>query len=203
MDLIDTTYDSIADGLNVMNEAGNYVMPKYIKEQPRPKNIGKGTWDKGITKELAEQSKFYSKANKVLEKLGYIGIGLDVGIGIYKNIEAGTSWQRTASDAFVDLTLSMFIFTVAPFLAEITGLFFGAVIGFLFGSGPGAAVGAVLGSGLGLAVLTIAYAFLLDYELNKNEIINGKTINQQMKDDLWYLASCLDNLFDDLCGCFE
>lgn len=60
-------------------------MPKIIKEQPRPKNIGKGTWDKGIAKELAKQSKFYSKANKVLEKLGYIGVGAVLGglVGLF------------------------------------------------------------------------------------------------------------------------
>lgn len=203
VDLIDTTYDATTDGLPVMNEVNNLTMPKIIKEQPRPKNIGKGTWDKGIAKELAKQSKFYSKANKVLEKLGYIGVGLDVFIGIYENIQAGTSWKRTASDAFVDLTISLFIFTVAPFLAEITGIILGAVIGAVFGSAPGAAVGAALGSGLGLSVLTIAYAYLLDHELNDREIINGKTINEQMKEAMWYNINWLENLFDDLYECFE
>ena len=47
-----------SDGLGVMNETGNYIIPKYIQNQPRPKNIGKGIWNKGITRELAEQSKF-------------------------------------------------------------------------------------------------------------------------------------------------
>ena len=139
----------------------------------------------------------------MLEKLGYIGVGLDVFIGIYENRQAGTSWKRTVSDAFVDLTISMFIFTVAPFLAEITGLFFGAIIGFLFGAGPGAAVGAALGSEIGLTVLTIAYVYLLDHELNDNEIINGKTINEQMKEVMWYDINWLENLFDDLYECFE
>jgi RHS repeat-associated protein len=203
VDLIDTTYDVTTDGLSAMDEVNNITMPKIIKEQPRPKNIGKGTWDKGIANELSKQSKFYSKANKVLEKLGYIGVGLDVFIGIYENIQAGTSWQRTASDAFVDLTISMFIFTVAPFLAEITGIILGAVIGAVFGFAPGAAVGAALGSGLGLSVLTIAYAYLLDHELNDSEIINGKTINEQMKEAMWYNINWLENLFDDLYECFE
>ncbi len=167
------------------------------------KNIGKGTWDKGIAKELAKQSKFYSKANKVLEKLGYIGVGLDVFIGIYENIQAGTSWQRTVSDAFVDLTISLFVLTTSAFLAEISGVVFGAIIGAIFGSAPGAAVGAALGSRIGMIVLTIAYSGLLGYFFNEREGDNGKIINEQMKEAMWYNINWLENLFGDSYECFE
>lgn len=174
VDLIDTTYDATTDGLPVMNEVNNLTMPKIIKEQPRPKNIGKGTWDKGITKELAKQSKFYSKAGKVLEKLGYIGVGLDVFIGIYENRQAGTSWKRTASDAFVDLTISLFIFAVvvpiATVVAAVLGAVLGGLVGLFFGSGPGAA----LGSGISIAIISILVASGLDYLF-----INGTVIKER------------------------
>ncbi len=207
VDLLDSTYDTMTDGLGVMNETGNYIIPKYIQNQPRPKNIGKGIWNKGITRELAEQSKFYSKASKVLEKLGYIGIGVDVFIGIYKNIEAGTSWQRTLSDAVVDLTISLFIFAVAPFLAEITagviGGVIGAVIGFLFGSVVGSAAGAIIGSTLAMVIFTIVYAYFLDKLLNDCKMDNGKTFKENLKDTTWEAINRIDNFVEDMCECID
>ena len=107
----------------------------------------------------------------MLEKLGYIGVGLDVFIGIYENIQAGTSWQRTASDAFVDLTISLFIFAVAVPIATVVAAVLGAVLGGLvgvfFGSGPGAVLGAALGSGISIAIISILVASGLNYLFNK------------------------------------
>lgn len=207
VDLIDTTYDATTDGLPVMNEVNNLTMPKIIKEQPRPKNIGKGTWDKGIAKELAKQSKFYSKANKVLEKLGYIGVGLDVFIGIYENRQAGTSWKRTASDAFVDLTISLFIFAVAvpiaTVVAAVLGAVLGGLVGVVFGSGPGAVLGAALGSGISIAIISILVASGLNYLFNKWDGYKGKTISEHMKEALWSDINWLEEFFNGLISCCD
>ena len=207
VDLIDTTYDATTNGLSVMNEANNLVMPKYIKQQPRPKEIGKGTWEKGITKELAEQSKFYSKANKVLEKLGYVGVGLDVGIGIYKNRQAGVNWQRTISDATIDLMISLVIFAVAVPIATVIaaalGAALGGLVGLFLGSGPGAAVGAALGSGISIAIISILVASGLDYFFNKWKGDNGKTISDQMKEARWSNICWFEKLFNELIDCCD
>lgn len=139
----------------------------------------------------------------MLEKLGYIGVGLDVFIGIYENRQAGTSWKRTASDAFVDLTISLFIFAVAVPIATVVAAVLGAVLGGLvgafFGSGPGAA----LGLGISIAIISILVASGLNYLFNKWDGYKGKTISKHMKEALWSDINWLEEFFNGLISCCD
>lgn len=200
-ELLDQTYDWTTDGLSVMNEAGNIVMPKWIKESTRPNNIGKGTWNKKIAGELAEQAKFYSKAGKVLEKAGYVGVGIDVGIGIYNNVQEGTCWQRIVTDASVDFILSSLILLVSAEIAAVLGGLIGAFVGTFFCPGWGSAVGTFLGSGIGLLLMTMIVSFLLGLFINDLKVYNGKSINENIKESIWTTINSIDDMWNNISSC--
>lgn len=99
--------------------------------------------------------------------MAYAGAFIDAGVGIKENIEAGTSWDRTASDAVVDLAVSSGSILAAGFIGGKIGTVAGS-----FAPGIGNIVGAVTGFVIGIF-------FYIGTDVIE---IKGKTIREHIKD---------------------
>ena len=128
-------YGTIVGGLSVNFSALFKHISNSIKISPRPANIGAGTYAKQIAKELEELSKISAGFSKILNVLSYGAVVIDVGIGVYDNIQKSNSVQHIVADAAVD--------------AAVTGssIWAAAAIGSLIG-GPVGTVVALAGSAL-------------------------------------------------------
>lgn len=168
--------------MDVLNKTTDLVEPAAIKSKTRPRNIGKGAWDKKIAKEIAEQSKFHKGFGKILDKAGEIGVVLDGVKSVYDNIKAGTSWPKILNDLGVDLLISLGLLGLGCIITKlITALFaLGGTITI-----PG--IGTVGAGAVGTVVGTIVSIFLIGKignELYKKDD-NGKSIVDQIKNFIW------------------
>jgi hypothetical protein len=176
-------------------EIGNAALGTYVKfgiaRSPRPNNIGIGIWNRQISNQLDDAAGIFgSSADDVtagiangtktgfmpkgIKALGYVGVGIDVGTGIYDNVKEGSSVEKTASDAVVDGA-----FSVGGMLAASAA---GAKLGALGGSfvpGFGNIIGAVGGAVVSGAI----------YALTDGLKVNGKSVKDHIKDGI-------SNLFD-------
>lgn len=172
--------------MDVLNKTTDMLEPAAIKSKTRPKNIGKGAWDKKIAKEIVEQSKFHKGLGKVLDKAGEIGVVLDGVKSVYNNIKAGTSWPKILIDLGVDMLVSLGLLSLGGLIVSLTTTAFAAM-----GTIPLPGIGTVGGAAVGAVVGTIFSIFLIGYignELYKKDD-NGKSIVDQIKDFIWDLAN--------------
>ena len=100
--------------------------------------------------------------NSVSGFLGYVFVAIDVGEGIYENVQAGTRPQKIVSDAIVDAGIG------------VGSIALGAAIGSLI---PIPIVGTVLGAGAG---------YLLEVDF-----IDGKSIADWVKEGAGYVADAV------------
>ena len=107
-----------------------------------------------------------------LGKGDVIGIGLDVGIGIYDNYQSGASAGEYVSDAAVDTVMSGGETLIATALGSAAA----GAIGGSFAPGVGNIVGAVVGFGTGIGL------YFLD---NSDFDGNGKTLREDVKDSVY------------------
>ena len=66
---------------------------------------------------------------KIIKTLAYAGAFIDAGISINENIEKGSSWQKTSSDAFIELVIS----AGSIYASGKVRIIVGAIAGLLFG----------------------------------------------------------------------
>ena len=95
MGIISGTYE-------VAGETGKQYIPEIIKKTTRPNNIGLKTWSNYIEGEASTAASKFATVAKVAKVTGYVAVGVDVGFGLYDNIQAGAPTKRIVSDAVVD-----------------------------------------------------------------------------------------------------
>lgn len=186
VDLIEGSYDITVGGMDVLNKTTDLVEPAAIKSKTRPKNIGKGAWDKKIAKEIAERSKFHKGLGKVLDKAGEIGVVLDGVKSVYNNIKAGTSWPKILIDLGVDMLVSLGLLSLGSIITSLTTALFALAGTFtlpIIGTVGAGAVGAVVGT-----IVSILLIGKIGNELYKKDD-NGKSIVDQIKDFIWDFAN--------------
>jgi len=137
---------TVASGVETVSEVSKEIIPKSIINAARPNNIGVGTWAKCMEAEAATATSKLGVLAKGAKGAGYVAIGVDVGVGIYDNIQADAPTVKIASDAGVDIVCG------AGGLAASTGA--GALVGSVVPVG-GTIVGAVVGFGVGLAYMGV------------------------------------------------
>ncbi len=86
--------------------------------------------------------------------LGYASVALDMGVGIYENVQDGTRTQKIVSDAIVDVGLGI----TSMALSAAAGAKIGAIAGSFF-PGLGNIIGAVGGAVVGLGVSLVTEVF--------------------------------------------
>ena len=160
-------------------------MRNGILNEPRPNNIGKGTWAKQVDADLKWVDDVLganSKIAKAVDTLGTIGVIIDVSVGVYENVQSGTDTQRIVTDAVVDAGVSIGGGLLASAAASAaTGAVAGSVapgVGNLIGAG----VGFVAGVGIYFATEVIE--------------INGKSAVDWVKEGV-------DWLVDGIAGWFK
>ena len=169
--------DGTIAGGDVLTQSLSLSAKSYVSSAARPTNIGIGSYKKSVASQLVKIDKFSSGASKVFKYGSYFtsaaGVALDVGTGIYDNIQAGASWDKVAADASVDLVIS----GGSVLAAGAAGSAIGTVIGTAF---PG--VGNIVGAGAGFLIGIGIYIFtdVIPY--------NGKTARTWAKEgvnSLW------------------
>ena len=106
---------------------------------------------------------------KVIEKLGYVGVAIDAVLGIQENIEEGSSWQKTVSDATVDVAISGGTLLAAGYAGAGIGAIAGSVV-----PGAGNVIGAVGGFIVGIGCYVVTDVIK----------INEKSIRDTIKDGI-------------------
>lgn len=152
-------------------------MRNGVLNEPRPNNIGKGTWAKRVEAELKWVDDVLgpnSRIAKAVEKLGTVSVIIDVVAGVYKNVESGTDTQRIVTDAVVDACVSVGGGWFAGTSATIAVAKIGAVAGTTIAPGVGSLIGA------GVATL----AGIVFYFVTEVVEIDGKSIVDHLKDDV-------------------
>lgn len=147
-----------------------------IISKVKPNNIGTGTWAKYIDDELKYLDDLFGEMSgvaKTVDSLPYISIIIDTGIGIAENINAGTSPERIASDAVVDVGIGLLVLRLGD--------------GIVTGAGVGGVPGAVIGAGTGIVMYIITDAVK----------INDKPIIDHIKDGVSYGYNKVDDWCHD------
>ena len=175
----DTTFQALANSDNV--EALYNYLRNGILVAERPSNIGPGTWSKLVQAELDELEAVLGKTSIIgrsASAIPYVSVVASTGMDIYENIQNGTSGQRIASDAIVDVGFGGTGILFSALSSAVTGFFVGS-------AAPG--VGNLV-CGLGGLFGGLAY-----YALTEVTTVNGKSAIDWAKDGL-------GNLFDRLFG---
>ena len=129
------TTEILAGGAEIAGE----FLPKAIINSSRPNNIGVGTWNRTIAAEASETASQFGKVSKVFKRAGFVGIGIDVGFGIYDNVQAGSPAEKVVSDVAVDTAFSIGGLAASAGGGAIAGTFIpipivGTVIGGIIGA---------------------------------------------------------------------
>ena len=167
-------------------------MRNGILNEPRPNNIGKGTWAKQVDADLKWVDDVLganSKIAKAVDKLGTIGVIIDVGVGVYENVQSGTDTQRIVTDAVVDAGVSV----GGGWLAGLAGTGAAAAatkIGAATGTAIAPGVGTLIGAGVGVV------AGVGIYFVTEVVEINGKSAVDWVKDGV-------DWIVDGIAGWFK
>ena len=160
-------YGSVVSGSSVLTTALASSLNSAIKTSSRPRNVGAGTYAKQCKADLQSVSKFERGASKVLSAASYGAALIDVGMGVYDNVNTGASPKKVISDAVVDA-----VFTGGSVWAAGAA---GSAIGTAVGSfAPG--VGNVVGAGAGFLIGITIYA------VTDMTSFGGKTARQWAKE---------------------
>ena len=180
----DNIYGLTLDGLNITFASLGTYLKKGIVEATKPSNIGIGTWNNLKKFQLDDIAKVFGASAddvtkgfarvevpgllpKVTEELGYLGVAIDTISGIGENLEKGSSWQKTTSDAFVDATMSLSTMLAAGIASAEIGAWAGTIV-----PGAGNIIGAVGGFAVGIAM----------YVITDGIEIKGKSVREHVKD---------------------
>lgn len=176
----------IVSGLSISNAFVGTYLKRGIVSAVRPNNIGRGLWAKIVSQDLDDVARFCGASQddivrglanakitglfpKILNKIAYIGAFIDAGIGIKENVEAGSTWQKTTSDAVVDVAVS----GTSIWAAGAAGSAIGTLAG-SFAPGAGNIIGAIGGFVVGILI----------YVGTDVIEVKGKTIRDHIKDGI-------------------
>ncbi len=147
-DLTPIVIDGTNTGASILTDALTNSAKSYVSNAARPVNIGAGSYGKSLASQLNKIDKFSSGATKVFKGIGNFtsaaSVALDVGTGIYDNIQAGSSWDKIACDASVDLFISGGSVLSAGAAGSAIGTFVGSIcpgLGNIVGAGAGFFIG--------------------------------------------------------------
>ena len=170
-------------------------MRNGILNEPRPNNIGKGTWAKQVDADLKWVDDVLganSKIAKAVDKLGTISVIIDVSVGIYENVQSGTDTQRIITDAMVDAGVS----AGAGWLAG----FAGSVVSTKICAAAGTAIAPGVGTLIGGAVSVGANFFI--YLLTEGLESKGKSLVDRVKEDVYTVVQKVSSDINSLGGSF-
>ena len=138
------------DSIVVSKEAMYHYLKDGIKNAVRPNNIGLGTWNKQINADLKWLDDILGSTSTITKGIDFISlpwldaadITIDVGIGMYDNIQNNESIGKIAWDVAVDVAISgTNIYLSATIGAYVGSLFPVPGVGTLFGMATGALIG--------------------------------------------------------------
>ena len=149
-------YSSTVGGTSISTSVLSTYVKSAIKSSPRPINIGVGAYAKQCEKELQSIYKFSKTSSKALTAVSYGAAAIDVGIGIYDNINNKAPFEKILTDATVDAVVTGGSIWAAGACGSAAGTAAGTVIpvaGNLIGAGVGFVVG------IGIYALTDMVSF--------------------------------------------
>ena len=141
------TIDTAVSAFGEIAASTSKYIQKELKSSVAPKNIGKGTWQKTMTKQINEVIESEAKISKACKGAGYAIAVVDICTGIYDNIKVGASTSKIRNDAVVDSAFTFGGMAAAGFL----GGKIGAIAGSYFpiaGNIVGGIAGIVIGVGI-------------------------------------------------------
>ena len=130
----------------------------------RPNNIGIGIWNKMRNSAIKGFEADVKKLNKASTILAVLTVAVQVGEGIYTDINRGYSTDRVISNAVVNTAIYGGTMAITSLAGAKAGAFIGSFC-------PIPVVGTVVGTAVGFAVGTIA-GLLLDFEVNGKSLID-------------------------------
>jgi hypothetical protein len=152
-----------------------------VQNTPRPSNIGKGIWAREVANDLIVLDNALgpnSKVVEVLDKLGTVGIIMDVCVGIYRNVQDEADPLRIVNDAVIDVAASVAGGLLASAVASLATAKIGAAVG--TAAMPG--LGTLIGAGAGF-LAGVGWFFLTEVvEFNEKTAIDG------VKDSVYQVA---------------
>ena len=123
------------------------IAPNVVRNTPRPPNIGVGTWNKLVTKEVARVSNQVNTVMTASKVFGVASVVVDVGFGIHSNIKAETPLNTIITDAIVDTAFSTAGLAASIWVgsktAGLAGTVFGPVGTSIAGMGGGLIAGGI------------------------------------------------------------
>ena len=108
-----------------------------IQSAGRPANIGKGTFAKSQANAIDDILRFRGTGTKLLNKLAYVGIVIDVGYSTVENLINNTSFNEIAWDTTVDAALTGGNIWISAKMGGAIGTFIGGPIGAVAGGTAG------------------------------------------------------------------
>ena len=160
-------YGLLIGGLSITFKGLFQGLSLSVKNAVRPANIGAGIFAKNIKQELSEIARLDSRFGTALNILAYGAVAIDVGQGIYNNIQSGASATEIISDAVIDAAIT----GGGIFAAAKAGAAFGALVG-SFLPGAGNVVGAVAG-----VLVSVGIYYFTDIKENAS----GNTLREEIK----------------------
>ena len=183
-ELLNNSYGYLVDGLDIFFAGLGTTLKNEAVEMIKPNNIGIGIWKKWVSSQLDDLGRLFGAsaddvvrgfANiettgflpQIIEKAGYVGVAVDVGIGINENIEEGVSAEVIVADATVDAAFSIASMVAAGKMGAAGGTVAGSIV-----PGIGNVAGAIAGfaAGIGLYFVTDVIK------------VEGKSIKDHVKD---------------------
>ena len=184
----DSFFISDATVQALINEDNLVALYTYLRNgiltAERPANIGIGIWNKEVNAALTQLDDVLGSASvfsKGVKALPYVSVAIDTGIGIIDNINNGTSPERIASDAVVDVGFGL------------AGIGASALSGLAAGGLAGSAVPIVgnIAGAVGGAIGGIAF-----YVASEVIEINGKSPIEWAKEGAGWLTDKIKSWFD-------
>ena len=161
----------------IFGEANYYYQVKAILASVKPNNYTPDYWNTGIQTRLGYQAWSKNLNSGFSKGIGALAITVDVGAGIYENVQKGTSTERIISDAAVDLSFDVASLCASSAAGSMAvGALAGSVVP-VVGTIIGAAVGLTVGVGISLAIDTKIY---------------GKSIKDRVKDGVYNSLKTID-----------
>ena len=163
-----TIIDNASGLLDITSEVGKEYLIKMIKNSIKPSNIGIGTWNKMVQKQVDEFTKVLGAGGKIAKAGSYFAIGIDVTTNINNNIKNGTDIQRIVTDATVDTA------------SGITGLLLAGKVGAEVGTAVSPGLGTAAGFALGLVYTGITDGIKINNKSIKDHAKNilDSTVNK-------------------------
>jgi hypothetical protein len=140
--------------------SGQYAVLNAV----RPNNIGIGIWNKMRNSAIKGFEADVKKLNKASTILAVLTVAVQVGEGIYTDINRGYSTDRVISNVVVNTAIYGGTMAITSLAGAKAGAFIGSFC-------PIPVVGTVVGTAVGFAVGTIA-GLLLDFEVNGKSLID-------------------------------